>query len=186
MKIEYITGNPGKFRQASLILSGWELEQVDLDIQEIQGDRRAVLLHKAREAMARLNRPLVIEDVSMCCNALNGLPGPYIKDFLDHLGEEGLAQLILRHEDHRAQVICAVAYMEPGNEPVIFEGLLEGTIVAPRGQNRIAKSSFNTIFQPAGSTRTQGELTPEELSQTSHRYLALIQLRDFLKGHHDR
>ncbi len=186
MKIEYVTGNAGKFREASLILPEWELEQVDLNLEEIQGERKQILLHKAREAMTRLNRSLVIEDVSLYCNALNGLPGPYIKDFLRKLTDKGLADLILRYEDHRAQVVCAVAYAEPNTEPVIFEGILEGTIVTPRGEAKIGKYSFNTCFQPNGSTRTQGELSLEEHAQTSHRYLALIQLRDYLKRHHDR
>lgn len=186
MKIEYVTGNAGKFREASLILADWELEQVSLDLDEIQGDRQQVLLRKAQDAMKQLHRPLVVEDVSLCCNALQGLPGPYIKEFLERLSERGLAELIHRYEDHRAQVICAVAYMEPNSEPVIFEGILHGAIVLPRGMTRIGKQSFNPIFQPDGSAQTQGELTIEEHSQTSHRYLALIQLRDYLKRHHDR
>ncbi len=185
MKIDYVTGNAGKFREASHILSDWTLEQTDLELEEIQGDKRKVLLHKAKSAMERLNRPLIIEDVSVCCNALNGLPGPYIKDFLGHLSETGVADLILRYTDHRAQVICAVAYVEPNHEPVVFEGALEGTIVAPRGATKIGKHSFNSIFQPTGSSRTQGELSFEEQCRSSHRYLALTQLRDFLKGHND-
>ncbi len=186
MKIDYVTGNAGKFREASLILSEWELEQVDLDLEEIQGDRRKIILHKAKGAMALLQRPLIIEDVSLCCHALNGMPGPYIKDFLQHLTPKGLAELILRYEDHRAQVICAVAYGTPDSEPLIFEGILEGTIVAPRGQTQIGKFSFNSIFQPTGSTHTQGELSYEEHSKTSHRYLALTLLKDYLKRHNDR
>ena len=181
MKLEYVTGNAGKFREAQLILSEWDLEQVDLDLEEIQGDRQKVLLRKAQEAMKRLNRPLVIEDVSVCCNALNGMPGPYIKDFLRCLTPKGLSELIQHYEDHRAQVICAVAYVEPGCPPIVFEGILEGTIVAPRGDTKIGKHSFNSIFQPVGSTRTQGELSYQEHSQTSHRFLALTQLRDYLK-----
>lgn len=33
--------------------------------------------------------PVIIEDVSLCFDALNGLPGPYIKWFLEKVGHEG-------------------------------------------------------------------------------------------------
>lgn len=29
------------------------------------------------------------EDTALCFEALNGLPGPYIKDFLTNIGHEG-------------------------------------------------------------------------------------------------
>lgn len=181
MKIEYITSNNKKFEEAQHILNGWELEQVNLEIPEIQGEILEVIEAKARTAVAILNRPLIVEDVSANCPALGGLPGPYIKDFMLKLGEKGLCDLILRLDDHRISVSCHVAYIEPGGDPLIFEGTEEGIVVPERGETRFGKVSFNSFFQPLGSDKTYGEMSIEELSKMSMRYIALTKLRNHLQ-----
>ena len=93
MKIEYITSNAQKFEEAHHILSDWELEQVNIDLTEIQGDRFEIINAKAKEALRILNRPLIVEDVSLCCPAIGGLPGPYVKDFLKKIGDKGIYEL---------------------------------------------------------------------------------------------
>lgn len=40
----------------------------------------------------------MVEDTSLCFNALQGLPGPYIKWFLDKLGHDGLNRLLAGYE----------------------------------------------------------------------------------------
>lgn len=42
----------------------------------------------------QLNSACVTEDTALCFDALNGLPGPYIKDFMDKVGHEGELQLL--------------------------------------------------------------------------------------------
>jgi inosine/xanthosine triphosphate pyrophosphatase family protein len=37
----------------------------------------------------QINKACVTEDTSLHFDALNGLPGPYIKDFMTKLGHEG-------------------------------------------------------------------------------------------------
>jgi inosine/xanthosine triphosphate pyrophosphatase family protein len=37
---------------------------------------------------------VMVEDTSLCFNALGGLPGPYIKWFLEKTGHEGLNNLV--------------------------------------------------------------------------------------------
>ena len=131
MKIEYVTGNPGKFREAQIILSPWELEQVKLELPEIQGEPEEVVVAKAWAALAILQRPLILEDVSFHCDALNGLPGPYVKDFLKKIGDDGLCELVHKYDNHHAQVKCTVAYITPEIQPVLFEGVMSGKVVAP-------------------------------------------------------
>lgn len=181
MKIEYITSNRKKFEEAQHVLWEWELEQVDVDLIEIQGDPSEVIFAKAKEAFRILKRQLIVEDVSLCCSAIGGLPGPYVKDFLKKIGDQGLFELIHRYSDHRVQAICMVAYIKPGIEPVIFEGAIHGTIVAPRGSTRHGQVSWNTIFLPDSSNKTFGELTIEEHSRISMRNIALNKLKDYLE-----
>jgi inosine triphosphate pyrophosphatase len=60
-----------------------------------------------------LKKPVVVEDTSLCYNAYNGLPGPYIKWFLKSIGPEGLAKMANAFEDKSAYAMCIIAYMGP-------------------------------------------------------------------------
>lgn len=181
-KIEYITSNQKKFEEAQFILSDWDLEQVNIDLTEIQGDRFEVIRAKAKEALRILKRPLIVEDVSLCCPAIGGLPGPYVKAFLQKIGDQGIYELIHKYEDHSVEVICVVAYIVPDQEPIVFEGIVEGQIVAPRGTTRHGIYSWNPIVQPKGYSKTFGEMTMEETSKCSMRFLALSKLKHYLEN----
>ena len=183
MKIEYITSNRQKFVEAQHILSDWELERVDLDLTEIQGSPEEIIKAKALEAMHILKRPLVVDDISLCCPAIGGLPGPYVKDFLKKIGGKGIAELILKYSDHSVTGICHIAYALPGEEPVIFKGVVEGTIVLPRGEKKHESLSWNPIVQPIGYPKTFGEMTMDELSRLSMRAKALTKLKHYLERH---
>lgn len=183
MKIEYITSNRQKFEEAEHILKGYELEQIQMELTEIQGNRFDVIIAKAKEALRILKRPLIVEDVSICCPAIKNLPGPYIKDFLIALGEEDFAKLIHKYSDHSVQAICIAAYIKPDSEPILFEGIMDGVIVVPRGNTRHGKVSWNTIFLPRNSTKTFGEMTIEEHSKISMRNIALTKLKNYLETH---
>lgn len=182
MEIGYVTSNRGKFEEARHILEEWTLKRIDIDLPELQGDRREIIYEKAKEASRRVKEPLIVEDVSLECYALNGLPGPYVKDFLRKLGEEGLYELVYKYSDHRADVICTAAYIEPGSDPVLFEGLMQGTIVPPKGDVRHSTLSWNTIFVPEGGTKTFGEISLKEHGKISMRSIALKKLRHYLEG----
>lgn len=56
--------------------------------------------------------PVIVEDTCLCYNALQGLPGPYIKWFMEKLGNEGLVRLLAGWEDKSAQAICTIAYFD--------------------------------------------------------------------------
>lgn len=182
MKIEFITSNQYKFEEAKHILSDWEIEQVNIELTEIQGTRFEIMTAKAKEALKILNRPLFVEDVSLCCSALGGLPGPYIKDFLKALGDQGLYELIHKYEDHTVQTVCVVGYVRPGIEPLLFEGIVEGTIVAPKGKTRFGPLSWNPIVKPLHSNKTFGEMSIEEQSRISMRSIAYKKLKHFLES----
>ncbi|CAF4242594.1 unnamed protein product, partial [Rotaria magnacalcarata] len=60
---------------------------------EYQGEAEDITKEKATFAAQRINGPVLVEDTSLCFNALHGLPGPYIKWFLDKLGHDGLNKM---------------------------------------------------------------------------------------------
>ena len=85
----YVTGNKKKFEEAKLILKNFRLKQEDLDLPEIQGKPEEIIHVKALAAWDILQRPFIIEDVCFNAEALGGMPGPYIKDFLFALTDSG-------------------------------------------------------------------------------------------------
>ena len=49
-----------------------------LDLDEMQGDPVEIARAKVSLAATKVNTPVMTEDVSLCFNAYNGLPGPYM------------------------------------------------------------------------------------------------------------
>ena len=70
----------------------------------------------------------MVEDTSLCFNAYEGLPGPYIKWFLKALGHEGLPRMLAGFDDKSAYAQCVFAY-SPG-EP--HSQCTPNTCVRPR------------------------------------------------------
>ena len=64
------------------------------DLDEMQGKPEEIAARKAKDACKVCDTAVMIEDVSLCFNALKGLPGPYIKDFLGNVGREGLYKML--------------------------------------------------------------------------------------------
>ena len=52
----------------------------------------------------------ITEDTALCFAALNGLPGPYIKYFLEGLGHQGLNDLLTGFPTKAAWALCTFAY----------------------------------------------------------------------------
>jgi inosine triphosphate pyrophosphatase len=74
-----------------------DLRVVTVDVPEIQEtDTLAIAKNKALLAAQLVNGPCLIEDTSLCFNALGGMPGPYIKWFQDRLKSEGTSTTIWR------------------------------------------------------------------------------------------
>ncbi|XP_045458704.1 inosine triphosphate pyrophosphatase [Melitaea cinxia] len=178
--LTFVTGNIKKLEEVRAILgTNFPLEVVShkLDLPELQGEIEEISIKKCLEAARCINRPVFIEDTSLCFNALKGLPGPYIKWFLEKLKPEGLHQLLTGWEDKSAEAVCTFAYSPgDGKDVVIFQGITKGTIVSPRGSRDFG---WDCIFQPVGYDKTYGELPKEEKNKISHRYRALDKLRSY-------
>lgn len=175
----FATANPNKAKEAMAILKNCTIEPVELDIPEVQGSSEDIAALKAHAGAEELGKPCFAEDVSLRIRALGGMPGPYIKHFASAIGPEGLWKMLQGFEDKHAEAVCIVGYAEPQGEPVLFEGIVEGAIVAPRGKGW----GFDAVFQPKGSTKTYGEMTPEEKNHLSHRALALQEFSQWLERH---
>ena len=60
-----------------------------IDLPEYQGEPDDIGEAKVKEAAKVIGGPVIVEDTCLCFNALGGLPGPYIKWFLDKIKHEG-------------------------------------------------------------------------------------------------
>ena len=172
----FVTGNEEKLAEAKSILSDFVIKNVVLDLPELQGDRELVVKEKARLAAKKLAMPCFVDDTSLCFTALKGLPGIYVKEFLDKIGREGLVNLLTGFEDKSAKAICMIGFCAPGKEPVCFEGITEGAIVSPKGD----KFGWDPIFQPFGYKKTYAEMSKDEKNKLSHRKKALLKFKKFL------
>ena len=81
--ITFITGNAKKLEEFMQIMTGdlaeqYAISNMGLDLQEIQGTPEEIAKNKVKLAATKCNTPVLTEDVSLCFNAYNGLPGPYM------------------------------------------------------------------------------------------------------------
>ncbi|MCU4926311.1 RdgB/HAM1 family non-canonical purine NTP pyrophosphatase [Halobacteria archaeon AArc-dxtr1] len=168
MALQFVTGNEGKVREARAYLEA-PVEQVAYDYTEIQSDDLAeVAAVGAREAHAELGgEPVLVGDTGLFVDALGGFPGPYAAYVEDTVGVERLWRLVSEERDRSARFRTVLAYAdETGVET--FEGSVEGTIVAPRGEGGFG---FDPIFEHEGATLA--EMSTDEKNEISHRGQAL-------------
>ncbi|EPT00815.1 hypothetical protein FOMPIDRAFT_1030251 [Fomitopsis schrenkii] len=178
----FVTGNANKLKEVRAILgaSGVDIDSQELDIPEVQGSTQEVAIAKCKRAAELLRGPCITEDTALCFEALNGLPGPYIKYFMQEIGHDGLNRLLVGFPTTNAWALCTFAYSAgPGTEPVLFEGRTDGRIVPARGEK---KFGWDPVFEPTGFNQTYAEMSAEVKNKISHRYRALEKLQAYLRG----
>lgn len=180
MKLYFVTGNENKLTEVQKIVNGAiEIEQIDLDLDEIQAVQGAdVIRHKAEQAYALSQKPVLIEDTSLYFNAWNNLPGALTKWFLKTVASEGICKM-MQGESNRSAFAETIFATYDGQKLETFSGKVEGIITeSPRGENGFG---WDNIFQPNGSTKTFAEMTDGEKNEFSMRKLALSKVIEFYK-----
>ena len=203
----FITGNKGKFEEVKAILPEVERLDIDLpEIQEIDAHEvikaklQAAFAHRdgvrkrgalsqdlasafASDAEQKSHRVysigtgFMVEDISLCLDCLNGLPGPLIKWFLKAVGNEGLAEITSQFGNDKVTARTMIGYAKSADDIHFFEGVIEGKIVAPRGELGFG---WDPIFLPEGYDKTFAEMTLEEKNAISMRRIATNKLKEFL------
>eukprot|EP01056_Protomagalhaensia_sp_Gyna25_P003892 Protomagalhaensia_sp_Gyna_25__3891@NODE_349_length_3779_cov_88_325401_g269_i0_p3_GENE_NODE_349_length_3779_cov_88_325401_g269_i0NODE_349_length_3779_cov_88_325401_g269_i0_p3_ORF_typecomplete_len123_score11_84Ham1p_like/PF01725_16/4_4e37QSregVF_b/PF12843_7/0_2_NODE_349_length_3779_cov_88_325401_g269_i0277645 len=120
------------------------------------------------------------EDTALAFEALNGLPGPYIKWFLQAVRNEGLPRLLDGFGNYKAQAQDAIAIYKGGeNKPLVFLGQVPGSIVEPCGPRDFG---WDANFFPDGESGTYAQLPKSRKDEISHRRRALDSLRQHFEG----
>lgn len=170
-----ITQNENKVREFEEIL-GFKIEFQSLDLEEIQEvEIEKVSEDKAKKAYQIVNEPVVVEDIGLFFDELNGLPGALIKWFEKRLSYNQICNLIQKNRGATAK-IC-ISYFN-GKELQQFLGEIRGSIALnPRGENGFG---WDSIFIPEGYVKTFGEMEKEEKNSISMRRIALQKLKKTL------
>lgn len=173
----YVTGNAGKKKRMEILL-GDAIETASIDLEEIQSlDPREIAAHKARQAFELLKQPVLVEDTALHIDSLGGLPGSFIKWFLESVGPAGICDMV--SGDREARGVNTFAYYD-GTKLTYFIGEITGVITkSPRG---VYGFGWDAIFIQDGETRTRAEMTEQENAEKSGRGIAMKQFKQFIRG----
>jgi non-canonical purine NTP pyrophosphatase (RdgB/HAM1 family) len=164
--VTFITGNQDKADNLSRLL-GVPLAHKNIELDELQSlNMDEVIGHKAKEAYRALHAAVLVDDVSMWFDELDGLPGPFIKFFVGvKNGAENLCRMADGLPSRRA---TARAYfgLYDGTKMTILHGEIHGKIAEhPLGTNGFSYG-WDSIFCPDGyGGRTRAELNQDEYDE---------------------
>jgi XTP/dITP diphosphohydrolase len=187
------TRNRGKLKEIQAVLEGVigvvRCAADFLDFPETIEDGQTFqenALKKAREAMHFTGLPALADDSGLVVDALGGRPGVYSARFAGEGADDRANNQLLLNElvevsfdQRQAAFICALAYVSPDGEELVFSGRVGGTIQASeRGDEGFG---YDPLFLVDGFDRTMAELSLQEKNSISHRGQALQHFREFLE-----
>jgi Ham1 family protein len=174
--VTFITGNQHKADALARVL-GLPLAHRAVDITEIQSTSlEEIVEHKVHQAYIVAKCPVLVEDVALEFMALGGLPGPFIKFFVEAPnGLENLCRMLDGFDDRSAVAACVFGYYD-GQRIKLFRAELGGVIAKhPAGNGGFG---WDKIFCPDGyEGKTRAELTPDEDAGT---FKPIAAVRQFL------
>lgn len=167
MQIYLVTGNPKKVNEFKQILpKNIKITTTNIDLDEIQSlDTKKIIKHKLTQAYSQIQKPVIVEDVSVELKDLNGLPGPFVKYFMQQLGRDALYKIA---PNSKVKVISTMGFYD-GKTTIIVNGIVYGKIAPP---SKVTLFGFDCTVVPNGQTKTFAELGKEYKNEHSHRALA--------------
>ncbi len=172
-KLYFVTSNENKFKEASKILSNYDIHVYlkKLELVEKQSDDPGLIASaKATEARKMLRNDVIVEDDGLFIDALEGFPGSYSAFVYRTIGNEGVLRLMKGVTNRNATFLSVIAYCSRDFAPIIFKGARKGKI----SKNQRGRSwGYDPIFIPNNSAGlTYAELKSMK-NMISHRRLAL-------------
>jgi len=185
MEINLVTSNLGKVKEFKIILSNEiKINHIELEYKELRSDDPEQIAKDAAKMLAEeLQKPLVVEDSGLFIKALKDFPGTCSSYIHKRIGLKGILKLMESVDDRTCFYRSAVAYCEPGKEPVSFLGEEEGK-VSNEEKGSYEKGSYgfghDPIFIPENSDKTYGEMENCE-NLKRFRKIAVEKLKNYLK-----
>lgn len=128
-----------------------------------------------------LNYDVLADDSGLCCESLNLAPGIYSARYAqNHNDKENRKKLIndLKGKDNSAYFICLLVLYHTNDTYEYTEGKTYGKIIdIEKGDTSFG---YDCIFLSDDLGKTFGEASAEEKNLVSHRYRALIKMKELL------
>lgn len=178
MRLIFVTTNRHKAEEVAKILEpyGIKVTQKAKDYPEVHELGVEGIARKAAKDLAEeLGEAVCVEDTGLFFDAYPGFPGPLPKFVLQTLGFDGIMKL-LENKEREAEWRCAVGYCEPGGDPEVFVGTLEGRIAESVDTSNPDPMGYDPIFIAEGHDSQLSSMTTEEKNRISHRAEAFRKL----------
>ncbi len=191
-KLILATMNPGKVREIKDILQGifdnivsLEEEGLNIEVTEDGETFEQNAIKKAVQAAKLTRHSVLADDSGICVDFLNGMPGVYSarfagKNATDEKNNEKLIKLLnsVPMEKRGAHYECVMALSDKYGNVTTAYGEVHGKIAfKPKGANGFG---YDPYFYLEEYNKTMAELPPEIKNKISHRYRALIALKEKL------
>lgn len=184
------SNNRGKIREIQDILKEYKVMSmkdigIDIEIEENGETFAENALIKAKTIAKMTGKLCIADDSGLCMEAFDGFPGIKTARFLgENATQEERNKYIvekvqgLPREKRKAKFICTIALVIPEKEEKTFTGELDGYITtAIRVEGGFG---MDPIFELENG-KTLAEIGTEAKDKISHRYKALVQLKEYLK-----
>ncbi len=189
MKLYCATTNPGKLREFQMALAdSWPAESLaglasipPAEETGITFEENAI--QKALYYSKHCDEYLFVDDSGLEVPALDGAPGVYSARFAgpnatDAANNQLLLDRMRGQTDRRARFVCVVALAESGRLLRTFRGEVEGRLTdEPQGTNGFGYDPL-FFYEPFGCTFGQAPL--DRKMKVSHRFQALLEMREYL------
>ena len=125
---------------------------------------------------------VLADDSGLCCEALDGAPGIFSARYAGEHGNDkaNRDKLIkeLKDKNKNSYFLCSLVLYKTDDTYLTAEGKTYGSIIdEERGDTSFG---YDCIFLSDDLGKTFGEATSEEKNKVSHRYRALVELKDLI------
>ncbi len=189
MNIIFASNNHNKIREINHLLgegirlTGLEEWGISEEIPEEEPTLEGNALAKARYVYSRTRTTVFADDTGLETEALEGMPGVKSARFAGENKDpeaniDKLLKMLEGKTSRKARFRTVIALIYDGNE-FLFEGVADGVIL----KERQGKGGFgyDPVFLPEGYSQSFAEMTLEQKNLISHRAIAFIKLKEFLK-----
>ena len=191
MEFILATANPGKIKEMSDILKGFDIEiktradlGIDMEIEETGTTFIDNAMLKAVAICKTAGMPAIADDSGLMIESLDGRPGVYSSSFggEDLTNEQRVVYLLdeMKNMEHReAKFVCTIVCVFPDGSVLSARGECRGKILTePRGSGGFG---YDPVFLPHGYDKSMAELPADEKNRISHRGIALREFTNLLK-----
>ncbi len=191
MQLCFATNNAHKLKELQqLVGSNMQIQSLQdigctVEIPETGNTLQANSLEKATYIKEHFAINCFADDTGLEVEELDGVPGVFSARYAgEPVNSINNMELLLKNlegvTNRKARFKTVITLLIDSNDPVFFEGVVEGQIsIEPDGSTGFG---YDPIFIPNGFSCTFAQMIPEEKNSISHRGKAVQKLVDFLNN----